>query len=77
MRLMTLNCVKIGHTVIFMTYLDSVIFLIYLPKILICNKIKFRLLNLLNLAELVVNELPKNIFKRVTNIHFSIQFITA
>ena len=60
-----------------MKYLASVVSVIFLPKTLIWNRIKLWLLNLLNLAELVVNELTKSIFKKIYNIPFSIRFITA
>ena len=76
-RLMTLNRVKLGRAVRFMKYLGSVISLIFLPKILICNKFMFRLSSSLNIAEMVVNELTKSISKKITNIPFSIRFITA
>ena len=52
---MALNRVKLGLKVTFMKYLTSVVSLIFLPKTLIWNKIRLRLSNLLNLAELVVN----------------------
>ena len=58
---MALNRVKLGLTV---TYLASVASLIFLPKTLIWNKIRLRLSNLLNLAELVVNELAKSVSKK-------------
>ena len=75
---MTLNCIKLGRAVTFMKYLASVVSLIFLPKTLIWNKITFRLSNLLNLAELVVNELTKRVSSKIfTNIPFSIRFITA
>ena len=35
---MTPDSVKLGRAVTFMKYLASVVFLIYLPKTLICNK---------------------------------------
>ena len=60
-----------------MKYLASVVSVIFLPKTLIWIRIKLWLLNLLNLAELVVNELTKSIFKKIYNIPFSIRFITA
>ena len=69
---MTLNFLKLGHTVTFMKYLASVVALIFLPKTLIWNKILFRLSNLLNLAELVVNKLKNSISKKFTNIPYSI-----
>ena len=43
----------------------SVVFLIFLPKTLIWNKIKFSASNLLNFAELVENELMKSISKTI------------
>ena len=62
---MTLNRVKLEfYAVTFMKYLASVVFLIFLLKTLILNKITFRLSNSLNLAELVVNELTKSISKK-------------
>ena len=72
---MTLNYVKLGRAVTFMKYLDSVVFLIFLPKTLIWKKITFLASNSLNLAELVVNELMKSISKK--KFPFSIRFITA
>ena len=69
---MTLDRVKLGRAVTFMKYLASVVSLIFLLKTLICNKITFRLSNLLNLAELVVNELQRVFPKNFTNIPFSI-----
>ena len=58
---MTLNRLKLGRTVTFMKYLARVIFLIFLIETLIWNKIALWLSNLLNLAELVVNEHTKSI----------------
>ena len=58
---MTLNCVKLGRAVTFMKYLASVVFLKSLAKTLIWNKIAFPASNLLNYAELVVNEPTKGI----------------
>ena len=69
---MTLDRVKPGRAATFMKYLASVVSLIFLLKTLIWNKIKFRLSNLLNLAELVVNELQRESPKNFTNIPFSI-----
>ena len=40
---MTLNRVKLGCAVMFMKYLAGAVFLIYLTKFLIWNKITFRL----------------------------------
>ena len=54
---MTLNRVKLGCAVTFMKYFPSVVSLIFLPKILIWNKITFPASNLLNFAELLKNEL--------------------
>ena len=72
---MTLNRVKLGRAVTFMKYLASVVTLIFLPKTLIWNKIMFPASNSLSFAELVENDLMKNI--SFTNIPFSIQFIAA
>ena len=58
---MTLNRVKLGRAVTFMKYLASGVSLIFLPKTLSWNKITLGQSNLLNLAELVVNELTKSI----------------
>ena len=74
---MTLNRVKLGRAVTFMKYRASIVSLIFLPKTLNWNKITFLASNSLNLAELVVNELIKSISKKITNIPFSIRFITA
>ena len=54
---MTLNRVKLWRAVTFMKYLASVVSLIFLPETLIWKKITFRLSNLVNLADLVVNDL--------------------
>ena len=69
---MTLNGVKLGRAVTFMEYLTSVISLIFLAKTLICNKILFPASNSLNLAELVKNEPMRSIYRKFTNISFSI-----
>ena len=62
---MTLSSVKLGSAVTFMKYFASVFFLIFLTKTIISwNKITLRPSNLLNLAELVVNELTKSISKK-------------
>ena len=74
---MSLNCVKLGHAVTFMKYLASIISLIFLAKTLVWNKIKLQISNPINLAELVVNEPMRSIYKKITNIPFSMQFITA
>ena len=60
---MTLNHVKLGLAVTFMKYLASVVSLIFLTKTLLCNKITLLTSNSLNFAELVENELIKNISK--------------
>ena len=74
---MSLNCVKLGRAVAFVKYLASAVFLKFLVKTLIWNKITFLESNLLNLAELVKSVLMKSIYKKFTNIPFSIRFITA
>ena len=61
---MTLNREKLGRAVAFMTYLASVVSLIFLAKTLIWNKIRFAPSNWLNLAELVVNKPMKRIYKK-------------
>ena len=58
---MTLYRVKVGRAVTFMKYLASVVSLIFLAKSLISNKITLPTSNLLNLAEVVVNEPMKSI----------------
>ena len=62
---MTLNYVKLGRAVTFMKYLASIASLIFLAKTLIWNKITFLALNWLNLAELVVSEPIKCIYKNI------------
>ena len=74
---MTLNRVKLRRPLTFMKYITSAVLLIFLPKTLIWNKITCKASNLLDFAELVENELMKNVSKKFTNIPFSIQFITA
>ena len=74
---MTLIHVKLGRTVTFMKSLARVVSLIFLPKTLIWNKIKFPASDLLDFAELVENELMKSIYIKIANIPFSIQFIAA
>ena len=74
---MILNCKKLGRAVTFMKYLANVFSLIFLAKTLIWNKITFPESNLLNFPELVENESLKSFYKKITNIPFSIQFITA
>ena len=63
-QLITLNRVKLGRAVTFMKYLTSVVSFIFLPKKIFWNKIRFRLSNSLNLAELLVNEVTKSISKK-------------
>ena len=67
---MTLNRVKLGRAVTFMKYLASVVTLIFLSKTLIWNKIMFPASNSLNFAELVENELMKNISKKFYQYSF-------
>ena len=74
---MNLNCVKLERVVAFMKYLAGVVSLIFLTKTSIWNKITFSESNLLNFAERLENEPLKSIYKKITNIPFSIQFITA
>ena len=69
---MTLNHIKLARAVTFMKYLANVVTLIVLLETLNWNKITFSASNLLNLAELVVNEPMKSIYKKFTNIPFSI-----
>ena len=59
--LINLNRVKLRWAVTFMRYIAHVVSLIFLAKTLIWNKITFPASNLLNLAELVVNEPMKSI----------------
>ena len=61
---MTLNRVKLGRAVTFVKYLASIGSLIFLAKTLIWNKITFAASNLLNVAELVVNEPMRSIYKK-------------
>ena len=67
---MTLNRVKLGRAVTFMKYLASVVTLIFLSKTLIWNKMMFPASNSLNFAELVENELMKNISKKFYQYSF-------
>ena len=67
---MTLDRLKLGRAVTFVKYLASVVSLLFLAKTLIWNKINFRTLNLMNLAELVENEPMKSIYKKFTKIPF-------
>ena len=62
---MALNHVKLRRAVTFLKYLASVVFLLFLLKTLIRNKIAFPASNLLNFAELVENELMKSFSKKV------------
>ena len=62
---MALNRVKLGQAVSFMKYLASFASFISLPKTLIWKKITLTASNLLNFAELLVNELMKGIFREV------------
>ena len=74
---MTLNRVSLGRAVAFMKYLASVASIIFLAKTLIWNKITFSTLNSLDLAKMMAYDPKKSIYKRITNIPFSIRFITA
>ena len=67
---MTLNRVKLGRTVTVMKYLASVVSLIFLALTLFWIKITFPVSNSLTLAELVVNELMKSIYKEVCQYSF-------
>ena len=62
---MTLNGVKLGRAATFMKYLASVVSLIFLAKTLIWNKVTFPASNLLNIAELVLNEPMKSIYRKI------------
>ena len=74
---MTLYCAKPEPAVFFIKYFTSVVSLIFLPKILIWNKITFPASHSLHLPELVVNELMKSISKKHINILFAISFSNA
>ena len=67
---MKLNCVKLGRAVTFMKHFASLVFLIFLTQTLICNKTTFPASFLLNLAELVVNEPTKSIYKNIYQYFF-------
>ena len=53
---MTLNRIKLGRAVTLVKQFDSVVYLIFLPKILFYNKIALLASSLLNFPELVVND---------------------
>ena len=53
-----------------MNYLARVVFLMFLPKTLIWNKIMIPASNSLNFVELVLNELMKRIFKKLPIFFF-------
>ena len=74
---MSLNRVKLGRAVTFIKYLASVVSLIFLALTLMWIKITFPAENMLNLAQLVVNKPMNSIYKKITNIRFSMRFITA
>ena len=63
--LMTLNCIELGRAVTFMKYLASVVYLIFLAKTLIWNKITFPASDLFNFAEVVENVSLKSIYKKI------------
>ena len=69
---MTLDRIELGRAVTFMKRFATIVSLIFPTKSLIWNKITFTTLNSLNLAELVVNEPTKSIYKKKLNILFSI-----
>ena len=71
---MALNRETVARAVTFMKYLASLVALIFLQKFIIWNKTMFWLSNLLNLAELVVNELTKSklIYHQLCKIHLSL-----
>ena len=56
---MILNCVKLGHTVIFIKYMASLVPLIFPPKTLIWEEMVLATSNSLKVLELVENELKK------------------
>ena len=66
---MVMNHIKPGDAVTFMKYLASRVSLIILPKALTYNKMVLLASNLLRLAELMVNEMKKTIFKNI--YHYS------
>ena len=67
---MALNHVKLGHAVTFFKYPIGVVSLIFLPKTLIWNKITFLGSDSINFAELVENDLMKNISKNFYQYSF-------
>ena len=74
---MTLTCVKVGRAATFMKYLANVVSLMFLPKTLNWSKIHVSAIKLMNFAEQVVNELTRVSLKKISNIPFSIRFITV
>ena len=68
---MTFNCTKLGSAITFMKYLASLVSLIFLPKTLIWSKITFPASYSLNSAEVVENELMKNISEKNSEYSFS------
>ena len=67
---MTLNHIKLGRGVTFRKYLASLVSLVFLWKTLIWIKIMFPASNLLKFAEMVENELMKNISKKIYQYSF-------
>lgn len=67
---MALNHVKLELAFTFMADLASVVSLTFLPKFLLWSKITFSTSNSLNSTELLVNELMKNIYKKVYQYSF-------
>ena len=61
---MIFNCAKLERTVTFMKHLSNVVSLKFLTETLIYNKVTFPVSNSMNLAEMVLNELNKSIYKK-------------
>lgn len=68
---MAFSHVKLECAVPFIKYIAGVFSLIFLPKNLIWNKVKFFASNLQNLLELVVHAPGKTTSKKIINIIFS------
>ena len=69
---MSLNRAKLELGVTFIKYFTSVVSLTFLALTLVWNKITFQAYNTLNLAQLVVNKPRNSIYKKMTNIPFSV-----
>ena len=74
---MTINAVKLGRAVTFIKNLVSVVSLIFLMKTLSWNKITFSASNLLNIAELVLNEPMKSIFNKTYKYSFLCKYFKS